>query len=237
MFQILNLKEEKKVYRMTKLESKKELYIHVGLHKTATTFLQNEIFPKLKGVKYYNLIKAKNRQEILFASMEENGKILISDEDISGTPLIFGSKAIEREKMAYALHKLFPDAKIIVGIRDKDSWFNSVKNHILRTYPYRGKKEVMENFDYEYLEFDKYINLLKKLFGENNVYVYVYEDLKANPNKFIEGICKFIGVETPYFENKIINRRISKWQLKIINMIAMLVRKCYKAYLRRMTKR
>ena len=120
----------------------REIYVHVGLHKTATTFLQEEVFPKLQGIKYYNLIKAKNRQALLLAAIESEGKILISDEDLSGSPLVFGSKADERKKMAYTLHKLIPDAKIIVGIRNERDWFKSVKNHILRVNPYRSEKEI-----------------------------------------------------------------------------------------------
>ena len=30
----------------------KTIYIHIGPHKTATTFLQNEIFPSLKDYMY-----------------------------------------------------------------------------------------------------------------------------------------------------------------------------------------
>lgn len=214
----------------------REIFIHIGLHKTATTFLQNEVFPKFKEVKYYNLLKAHNRQALLLAATEENGKILISDEDLSGSPLTFGSKVEERERMAYALKKLIPDAKIIVGIRDKKSWYNSVKKHILRVKPYRGEEEIEDSFDCCYLDFEGYINLLRQLFGKKNIYVYKFENLKQSPDKFVEGICNFIGVKKPDFENKTINKRIPEWQLKIINKIAIAVRKCYKMYLKKVTR-
>ena len=43
--------------------SKKTLYIHIGPHKTATTFLQNEIFPNLGKYFYIGRRNNKNHQD------------------------------------------------------------------------------------------------------------------------------------------------------------------------------
>ena len=209
-----------------------EIYIHVGLHKTATTFLQDEVFPKLKGIKYYNLLKAKNRYELLYiAQSDTEGKVLMSDEDLSGSPLLLKSSVYTRFDIAWSLHELFPNAKIIIGIRDKNNWFDSVAKHILRTFPYLNRQEVINNFDMRYLDFEEYISILEQLWGAGNVYVYHYEHLKETPHEFVKGICDFIGVETPQFENRKINRALGKLNMKFI----LLLGRIYRIYIKKMT--
>ena len=41
---------------MTQQSSEKEVFFHVGLGKTATTYLQYQFFPKLRGIHYANLM-------------------------------------------------------------------------------------------------------------------------------------------------------------------------------------
>jgi len=209
-------------------EKNNEIYIHVGLHKTATTFLQEEIFPKLDGVKYYNLLKMKNRHFILTIP-NKKGKILISDEDLSGQPWILNKKynANMRKDIAYTLYTLFPDAKIIVGIRDKQSWYDSVFRQCKKMNPTITRNEFKRRFDKNYMDFEYYISLLKQLWGKNNVYIYRFEEIKRDATSCIKGICSFIGVESPSFENRIYNKGLSRGQEKIIDAIANIVRKIY----------
>ena len=59
--------------------SEYNIVIHLGLHKTGTTFLQQEIFPKLAGVNY-KVYFDENKYEF-------NDEInLISCESLSGSP-------------------------------------------------------------------------------------------------------------------------------------------------------
>ena len=197
-----------------------EIYIHVGLHKTATTFLQKEIFPKLEGIKYYNLLESKNRQ-LLLALAKEDGKILISDEDLSGSPWIFeaGYNASLRYKILYTLHDLFPDAKIIVGVREKSSWLKSVYKQARKMNPFITSNTFEKSFDNRYLDFETYINTIKLLWGEDNVYVYKYEDLLTNPQKFVEGLCNFMKLSPPNFVNRRHNQAINRRQERLLNFL------------------
>ena len=152
-----------------------------------------QIFPKLNNV---NLILETDIRMIL-----RKDKInLISSELLSGHPLRrdFGA---DRFEIADRLHRLFPDASIIVGFRKKDSWVRSLYS----LYVKNGGILDFDNFynsvfDKNSLEFEEYLDYLHSLF--KSIYVYNFEDLKKNSEKFVKKMCDFIGVEVPIFNNR-----------------------------------
>ena len=54
------------------------MIVHVGLHKTGTTFLQREIFPKIKNVNY--------NRDVFWVKNYKNKINVISNEWLSGQP-------------------------------------------------------------------------------------------------------------------------------------------------------
>jgi hypothetical protein len=185
-----------------------DIFIHFGLMKTATKFLQKEIFPKIKNV---NLVRNPEFDMKLY-----DDKInIISDEDLSGIACLPSQNANIRFTIADRLHGAFPKAKAIIGIRDKKSWVRSVYSEYLRNggiYDY--EKFYDELFDKNFLNFEEYIEYLNGLFDD--VYVYKFEDLKKDDEKFVNEICNFIGVKAPPFVN--VHRRVgySDFQVKIM---------------------
>src|SRR4026207_2344000 len=106
----------------------RELCFHLGLHKTATTFLQIEVFPKIDSEKLHFLGKSspllkdfiyqdpmyfdadRTRDQIL--EKTHAGKInLISNEDLSGDPQ---NGAIHRTTILSNIHRCFPNARVIL---------------------------------------------------------------------------------------------------------------------------
>ncbi len=111
--------------------------IHVGLPKTGTTFIQNEVLEKSDQIFYvgrpytqegraFNMIQycddtlydeAAVRDEINALKRRAEGrKIVISDEMLAGSPL-FGFR--NRSSIARRLHRYFPDARIVVCLRNQ----------------------------------------------------------------------------------------------------------------------
>jgi hypothetical protein len=182
---------------------KGDVYLHIGLHKTGTTFLQREVFPKMN----INFIHKTNKNKI-----DKNKKNLLSNEDLCGNP--FKEDLFDRKIILHGLKALYPNAKIIVGLREKESITKSlysqwVKNGGVEKYPFFRKKILSSpKFDY-----DKLINLLNGIFGSKNVYIYKFEELRDNPKKSIDGICKFMKEDTPDFEIKQHNVAWSKKQI------------------------
>ena len=180
---------------------KSEIYIHVGMHRTGTTFLQDQVFPILKDV---NFIRYRD-----FLIKLKPGKNLISNESFSICPFNWvGNDKLnvnDRFVVADRLHKCFPDAKIIVGTRkDRENWKRSIYGKYLEQYQSLPFEKFVEKYDLDtYTDFESYIKYLQDLFDD--VYVCNLEDLKKDSDSYIKGICDFIGVDVPKYKNKVVS--------------------------------
>jgi len=107
-------------------------------------------------------------------------------------PTYFAS-AVARERMA----QIVPDAKIICVFRNPVERIVSLYR-LKRAYgliPW-GFEEAMER-DAELIETSKYVSHLKlwqRSFGSGNVLAGVYDDLRENPQTFVDSLVDFIGV-------------------------------------------
>jgi len=196
----------------------KDIIIHIGLNRTATTYLQKEVFPKLN----VNFIpyKVNNRYFLtpFLKKLEDNNINLLSNESLCN-PIRNKS---DKDNKFYAstneilsrLSKVFPRAKIIYCTRDLDSWLLSCYNNAI-------KNGYIKNFNI-YLSEMEYINpedissIVKKLFKD--YYIYKYEDFVDNPDKIISDICKFIGVPKPIVKNIRVNFSYSGINIKILRL-------------------
>jgi hypothetical protein len=200
----------------------RDLFIHIGLHKTATSFLQHEVFPKLKGInyvpqqKFYTPILRQicltdplyfNEKEIknqLFNYLT-TGKNLISSEGLSGSPFL---QYTNRSAILTKLHNMFPEAKIIIGIRaQKDIIISLYKQYVKHggvkkfndfITPYKDVSVPIsityDLLDLETFKYSKYLEKIEYYFGKDNMYIYIYENLKKNPEEFLQGILEFMKV-------------------------------------------
>jgi len=189
---------------------KTEIVIHIGLHKTGTTFLQTEVFPKIPNINY--------QTKVDLATKVVPGKInLFSDENLDGGSYRLFNTVEQRYTILENLHKLYPKAKIILCIRDKNTWFKSAYKQYIVAYKSCSFEEYKQRLDKGFLDFDTYIKELDKLWFDN-VYVCHFEDLQKNPKQFVKGICDFIGVEPPEFENKTVYKGITDNQVLFIKV-------------------
>ena len=198
------------------------VFIHVGLPKTATTYLQKFVFPQIKGINYFSPAYVSMPNYILSIEADER-PILISDEHLSSHYFLDekGWKCGSRFTIANRLKKLFPDANIIIVIRNKDDWARSLYIQYLKS-PYRPNitfDEFKENLEKTgAIDFESYIEFLKENF--NDVLVLNYEELKSDPKNFVKKICDFMKVDMPdHIEQRKTNVRLNLTQLSFIRWV------------------
>ena len=186
---------------MTK-ERDKNIFFHVGLPKTASTFLQRNVFPKFNEIEFIKKHDFKHRDRLIAKSNHQ--KILMS---IELNPDVQSGK----EKLEDVSEK-YPNIYPIIVLRRHGSWLKS-------KYKYYLRKHGTHNFDGYFdlnnsgilktknLMFYPKIQLLEQLF-ENKPLVLFQEELKENPYAAIDLIADFMGVT--YNKNTIQIRTVKK---------------------------
>ncbi len=214
-----------------------EVFIHIGYPKNASTMLQTDVFPKIEEVYF---IGRKYIKDNSFISKDfENAIYSISFEDTfnynhsrveqqinralemipsSKKKLVISWEAFvhnvaDRGLIANRLYQLFPNARIILVIRDQIKSIISMYNFLVEqaggniNYSY-GKPSVssLSNWIEEqkktpyrsYLNTLKYDSIIKyyiDLFSRKNIKVLFFETLIESKQEFLDELTDFINVE------------------------------------------
>lgn len=216
------------------------LYLHIGLHKTATTFLQKAVFPNIRDINFieqeriYRILRRimiedsvifdQNKTKKQISNYMTDGINLISAEGLSGNPCL---QYINRSNVVYKLHNMFSDAKIIIGIRNqRDMIVSLYKQYVKiggtkRISDFIHPKQIIgepiqDFFDLETLKYGPYLQRIEEYFGLDNIYIYIYEDLLRDKKKFVKGILNFLGVRNiPYLDDRKYNAGFTDSELSV----------------------
>lgn len=206
------------VYSLSTNKNNTEIFIHTGTPRTASTFLQLNFFPNLKGINYL-----PPHPFVVYFKIKP-GKNLISNESLYGDNNI-NKYTLNHIEILDNLKTLYPNGKIIVVFREKESWKKSMYNayavRIQNKDKYKDFQHWFDNyFDHSQLDYDGYIQRAKELFGENNVCVLWFEDFLHNKNKFLKDMCDFMGLELPEYKDERVNASLTDRQIKFIRWIS-----------------
>ena len=104
----------------------KKITLHIGLHKTATSYIQSHIFGKHPSI---TLIRGWfSHRQLMAADFSKN--LVISDESISGR-LFNGTYLEDFNTNMEKIKELYKEPRIIFGIRRHDSFLLSVYKQYL----------------------------------------------------------------------------------------------------------
>ena len=202
-------------------------FIHIGYHKTGSSWLQfvgftshpqielvNEPNSEMENFFNDNFWKADELdfdaeafRKVFFAkipekTLDDNAKVKgISEENLTGH-IYTGYDA---KILADRIHRIFGTPKIIIVIRNQIEMIASLYNNYIK---HGGCLSLagfcndpnMPSFRiFEKLQYDKLIRYYFELFGKEQVKVMIYEEMLIDLNAFMSDIFDFIGVEKHYF--------------------------------------
>jgi Sulfotransferase domain len=193
--------------------------VHIGYHKTGTTFLQKKVFnSRNKGflatwtvdtgdaIQNFVLTHPKRFhpeqvREKFLATLDDNTLVpVISHEDLCGYPVYERYYGFEAAKN---IHATLPEAKIIISVREQKSAIRSLYGQYvrqdgqwpLRTFIGTGTEPAgfMPIFRLDHFEYHLLIQHYIELFGQQNVLVLPFERLLQSPIEFEQSIHDFAG--------------------------------------------
>ena len=176
----------------------KKFFVHVGYPKTGTSFLQLEVFPKIR----------EGNRDICIISREN----LIGD--------CFSLDVSDMGAIVRLIKKFYPDAKIILGIREIGGMLVSLYSQYVKEGGHLKQKDFFkQKINMERYNHKRYIGMLYDLFGESNVFVYDFKDFKDDIDSVIFSLCSFIGCDVPSYDKS--NRYAVRWNDKQIGLMRM----------------
>lgn len=222
--------------------------IHIGMPRTASTFLQKEFFPKAAGYTFYGVETTHYSvafQQMLYqddslfdeAEFEKTAARIRSRNAILSNELFVGQSvylnATNRSRTARRLHQFFPDAEIVLLLRNQVNLLQSL--YAIGVYSgytctpeefirFTDSKSSAENPLYstfaqaentESYKYSALIELYQTLFTK--VHVLLFEDFKSSPVAFAERLCEKLNLEKLAISKpeRAVNKSLSARQIKL----------------------
>lgn len=196
--------------------------LHIGYHKTGTTWLQQIFFPacpEFFGFSHSDIYQqfvepnaldfcaeSSRRffEDKIDARCDDNTIPLLSFERLSGSPFSGGR---DSKEIADRLARVFPRAKVLVVIREQiEAIASCYKQYVIAGGPGSLQRFLSPPalgayswFDPNHFRYEPLIRYYMSLYGVDNVKVMLYEKFKADNERFCNDILKFVG-STARFE-------------------------------------
>ena len=190
--------------------------VHIGFPKTATTWLQEEFFPRVKNINYID----KHIVNELFANpdafsfsaanvaqrlekLDMQGGFLMSSELLVGTMNRGWLRGFWPTQNAQRIKECIPNAQIIIFLRNQpdliaSAYLQYVKNGGNYSVSRYLNSSNYNLFSFDHLNFLNIVGLYASLFGKENVHVYLYEDFVANKQAFLHQFCSEFDLDVDF---------------------------------------
>jgi hypothetical protein len=194
----------------------RNVLLHVGYHKTGTTWLQRYLFNN-KDFGFVSPMSIKDMMEIIIfpnaldfsveacrAEIDQRLKDIeskdltpvFSTERFSGHP---HSGGYDSKMLGDRLHALFPEARILICIREQKKMILACYNQYIKkggaisvsAYLRVFERKRVPLFDFRHFMYHRLIHYYQETFGRDNVLVLPYELFVKNGTDFVSRIIEF----------------------------------------------
>lgn len=197
--------------------------VHIGYHKTATTWFQKRFYPVVENARYVPRDKVRNafledtafhfdrERALARLDLDPNETVTICEEGLSGYLHTGGLAGYLSKEMAHRIKAVFPNAEIVIFVRNQPciiaaSYRQYVKGggtHRLRRYLFaenylrgaRGEIAKCPRFTFDHFEYAPLVAHYQQLFGKERVHVFPYEAFERAPEAFLPEYCRRLGLK------------------------------------------
>lgn len=186
--------------------------VHVGIHKALSSWLQSTVFTP-SGPVHTGGLTWDELGDSLVRGLDESWVDRLASvgrrhehfgmswERLSGYP---ASGGFDRAAIAERLHRGFPDARIVLVIREQRDaiWSYSAQyvadggadGYRRLTRPISSPRGRLPHFEWSYYEYSRLIELFDSRFGRENVLVLTHEGFAVDSAAWIEKLENFVGI-------------------------------------------
>lgn len=231
--------------------------IHIGFPKTASTTLQNKFFCELSSVCYLGKPLSEGnafveeflhtitdcetqeydeeRLSLNLKNYSNDVRLIISEETFSTGSSLSGN--VSRHEIADRLHSIFPEAKIIIVVREQESAIKSLflqkmKSAYSSSYSFEAWMEQEQRKDnskitsiFHLYDYSSLVGLYQERFGVENVRVLAYEQLHHSPISYYKQIAEFCGLKIDSKLEHIINCACSSHENATLTQKQLMIKK------------
>jgi Sulfotransferase family len=196
--------------------------VHIGYHKTATTWLQQHVFGnprtglqtvgklgddhpvrqlvRARPLEFDATVSRGQFEPLLRAVLDAGLVPVVSDERLCGHPISGGH---DSKEIANRLKEIFPKAKVLVVIREQRSIIVSTYKQYVMSGGASSLAEFLEHpvsdsmrlpgFDPRHFEYEHLLRYYRGLYGPDGVLVLAFEQFVRDPASFVSAIGRFAG--------------------------------------------
>ncbi|HEY1605881.1 MAG TPA: hypothetical protein VGF77_09820 [Allosphingosinicella sp.] len=180
--------------------------VHIGYHKTATTWFQRSVYPHATSHRWIERPRVQAallqpsgmhfdaaRARALLGEGDDGRPLLLCEENLSGYIHNGGLHGFLPPAVAGRIREVLPDARILVFVRSQAAMIAACYRQYVRGGGTHGVHRYLfpslylhgayaqpfkvPRFAFDHFDYDRLVALYDGLFGRENVHVYPFEDL------------------------------------------------------------
>jgi hypothetical protein len=184
--------------------------VHIGYHKTATTWFQRSVYPHALSHRWVPRARVQkalldpsgmafdaDRARALLMEDDDGRPPLLCEENLGGYIHNGGLHGFLPPAVAARIRTVLPDAQIVIFVRSQVSMIAACYRQYVRGGGTHGMHRYLfpslylrgayaqpfkvPRFSFDHFEYDRLIAFYDALFGRENVHVYSFEDLADAP--------------------------------------------------------